>query len=114
MWESWRVRGVQESNLPSVLCPSEDLIVQLARRSSLGSGSDCWSLDLGVMMPVSKLTFPHPGNSHACTRLPFLALLMRPVGVHDGAFSREIDEVLIVEELWRREDESGGIPSAGE
>jgi hypothetical protein len=30
---------------------------------------------------------------------------MRPVGVHDGAASREMDEVLIVEELSRRDDE---------
>jgi hypothetical protein len=46
--------------------------------------------------------------------LPFFALLIRPVGVHDGAASREMDEVLMVDELSRREEEPGTSPSTGE
>jgi hypothetical protein len=61
-----------------------------------------------------QLTFPQPGNSHAWTRLPFFALLMRPVGVHDGAASSEMDEVLMVEELSRRDEEPGMNASTGE
>jgi hypothetical protein len=62
-------------------------------------------LELGACCLV-RLTFPQPGNSQAWTLLPFFALLMRPVGVQDDGPSMEMDEVLMVEMLSRREWES--------
>lgn len=64
--------------------------------------------------PREVLTFPQPGNSQACTRLPFFALLIRPVGVQLGWPSSEMDEVRMVEVLSRREWEPNAMPSIGE
>lgn len=47
-----------------------------------------WSVGGISQEAQTGLTFPQPGNSQACTRLPFLALLMRPVGVEVGASSK--------------------------
>jgi len=65
-------------------------------------------LELGACCFV-RLTFPQPGNSQAWTLLPFFALLMRPVGVQVDGPSREMDEVLMVEMLSRREWESSMV-----
>ena len=84
-----------------MLCACEDL----EKSQSLDIKSAAARLREGSAV---RLTFPQPWNEQACTRLPFFALLIRPVGVCEDSMGPDL---MVEEVLWRREPLSGGVPS---
>lgn len=70
----------------------------------LGACEDLETSASNVYQSILALTFPQPGNSQAWTRLPFLALLILPVGVEVGwTCSKVMLAFLILPELALRD-----------